>query len=334
MKLIQLFKSLWFKIFFTLILFSMLIMGFQKKMGQDENLLASVKHNFDHLDFQVLGLSFLVFFAASLIGTYRFYVLSCSHNVGIPFKDLLKNVYIGYFFNSFLMGATGGDVVRSYYLTRLTGKKTEIVTIVFIDRFIGIVVLAFLACVALIFSENNPRLTLVKEAILALFFTLMFIALAVSSRRIMTRFAFIKRFLPSHTLNEIMKKIFLILNETKKLGRTLIYLAAMTICFQSLTIISCYLGAKSLSLVDPVPLKHFFLFLPVIFTISSIPVSLGGLGVGEGAYVALFLLVGVSESDSLSIALVNRVILLLAAFLGGFAYLSFKQHSKERVEIP
>ena len=43
------------------------------------------------------------------------------------------------FFNAFLLGSTGGDLLKAYYAARETHhKKTEAVVTVFVDRIIGL----------------------------------------------------------------------------------------------------------------------------------------------------------------------------------------------------
>ena len=47
--------------------------------------------------------------------------------------------FVAQFFNSFLLGSTGGDLIKAYYAARETHhKKTEAVTTVFVDRSVGL----------------------------------------------------------------------------------------------------------------------------------------------------------------------------------------------------
>lgn len=47
--------------------------------------------------------------------------------------------FVAQFFNSFLLGSSGGDLIKAYYAARETHhKKTEAVTTVFVDRLIGL----------------------------------------------------------------------------------------------------------------------------------------------------------------------------------------------------
>src|SRR2546427_6489701 len=47
--------------------------------------------------------------------------------------------FVAHFFNSFLLGSTGGDLMTDYYAARETHhKKTEAVVTVFVDRLLGL----------------------------------------------------------------------------------------------------------------------------------------------------------------------------------------------------
>ncbi len=85
------------------------------------------------------------------IGTHRLQILLRAQNVHLSFLRTLKYNCIGYFFNLFSLGATGGDVVKSFYVARETERhKTESVTVVFLDRIMGMAsVLIIAACVIL-----------------------------------------------------------------------------------------------------------------------------------------------------------------------------------------
>lgn len=85
-----------------------------------------------------------------LIGTHRLQILLKAHSIKLSFFRVLKYNCIGYFFNLFSLGATGGDVVKAFYVSRETHeKKTESVTVVFLDRLMGMAAVVTIATAAL-----------------------------------------------------------------------------------------------------------------------------------------------------------------------------------------
>jgi hypothetical protein len=59
--------------------------------------------------------------------------------------------FVAQFFNSFLLGSTGGDVIKALYAARETHhKKTEAVVTVFVDRLLGLWAMLFFAALMMI----------------------------------------------------------------------------------------------------------------------------------------------------------------------------------------
>jgi uncharacterized membrane protein YbhN (UPF0104 family) len=80
-----------------------------------------------------------------------------------------------------------------------------------------------------------------------------------------------------------------------------------------------YTTARSLG--AHIPYLWFLSFIPSVSIISMIPISIAGLGIREGAYVALFAALGVSSGISLSISLTVFSLNLLLCVIGGVLYL-------------
>ena len=318
---IKKFLPYFFRLLLTVGVIAVICYGFKKTLGQQHDVLGQIKTHLQHLHFGWFILALFLFFFYSFISAYRIALLTWSHDIPISYSKLLKNLYIGYLFNLFLMGSTGGDVIRSYYLTRETGKKTEVVTVVFLDRILGMAVMVSLAIMALIFNFHEPKLRFLISGILSLFFIMMLFILIFSSRRIMKKFAFLIPLLEKLKIEEIARKTFQTLNQTKKRKKTLIGVIISTLLIQSMAIISAWIVSLSLTQIHFIPLRYFFLFLPVIFTLASIPVSVGGLGVGEALYAGLFTIVGVNQVDAITISLLNRGITIIGALIGAVIYL-------------
>jgi uncharacterized protein (TIRG00374 family) len=71
-----------------------------------------------------------------------------------------------------------------------------------------------------------------------------------------------------------------------------------------------------------ISIAYYFLFVPVLAALISLPISLNGIGVREGAAVVLFQLAGLSRELSFSIPFLTYVISVLVSLLGGFIFIS------------
>ena len=79
-------------------------------------------------------------------------------------------------------------------------------------------------------------------------------------------------------------------------------------------IIAIMLSAWSLGL--DIAWYNFFLYIPIIYIIASVPISPGGLGVVEFFFLAFFAVGVVSESEVLALALVARFVPMFCSLPG------------------
>ncbi len=98
--------------------------------------------------------------------------------------------------------------------------------------------------------------------------------------------------------------------------------------FKALGIGATYLIA--LSLGSTTPLVNFFMFLPIIWLISMLPVSINGIGLREGAFVYLFTSIGMSTEMALAI---STLFLFQLVVLGGLGSLFFLCSQKKIEDI-
>ncbi|MDQ6631093.1 MAG: flippase-like domain-containing protein, partial [Verrucomicrobiota bacterium] len=74
-----------------------------------------------------------------LLGVLRWRITLAAQGLHLPMRRALAISFIAHFFNSFLLGSTGGDLIKAYYAARETHhKKTQAVVTVFVDRLIGL----------------------------------------------------------------------------------------------------------------------------------------------------------------------------------------------------
>jgi uncharacterized membrane protein YbhN (UPF0104 family) len=89
-----------------------------------------------HLGF--LAAAAAIFVAAALLTFFRWYLLVRA--VGLPFRvaDALRLGLVGLFFNNFLPGSVGGDIIKAAFLAREHSRRTVAVATVIMDRAIAL----------------------------------------------------------------------------------------------------------------------------------------------------------------------------------------------------
>jgi uncharacterized membrane protein YbhN (UPF0104 family) len=83
--------------------------------------------------------SLAMLFAAFILGGVRWYLILRTFGIFLGLRSVFEIYAIGTFFNGFLPGATGGDVMRVVYVLRSVPKrKLRTVASVFADRVVGL----------------------------------------------------------------------------------------------------------------------------------------------------------------------------------------------------
>src|SRR6185436_6406084 len=87
-------------------------------------------------------MAMLAYLVVEAAAAFRWHVLLKVQNIHLSVPRLTGLFFIGLFYNQFLPGGTGGDIIKSYYLLKETpDKKAGALLAVVFDRFIGLVAL-------------------------------------------------------------------------------------------------------------------------------------------------------------------------------------------------
>lgn len=223
---------------------------------------------------------------------------------------LFSLYFIGSFFNHLLPGIIGGDAVKAYYLYRDTGKGAPAVASVFMDRYIGFTALILVGLIAFPFGFRYFRGSYI-EWILPLI-ALLFIAgsFVVFGLRVGRGIKFLSGFYD----------YFAIYKEKKAV---IVKALLISVIVQTIVIFAVYALSRGLSV--NVPLLPLFIFVPVISTIATIPISISGLGVREASFVLLFGFLGISPAQATAVSFAWFLSVATGSLPGLIEYLRFKK---------
>lgn len=240
---------------------------------------------------------------------------------------------VAHFFNSFLLGSTGGDLLKAYYAARETHhKKTEAVVTVVVDRLMGLFAMLFFACVMMI-----PNFQLLGSTpALAVFAWLILLMMALCGLVVALSFwSGLSRTLPKARdwMRRLPKGDLLerALNASRRFGREPFVLARIFGLSMALNVF-CVLQILALArgLNVTIPVVALFVIVPMIVCLSAVPISPSGLGVRENLYV-LMLGAGalqVGATAALSISLLAYAGSLFWSVVGGIVYMTRKQRDR------
>lgn len=262
-------------------------------------------------------IGFLLYFIAAILGAYRLKKVLTVQDIHLPLKDVARLTLIGLFFTNFMPTAVGGDIVKAYYMVKMTNKKLESFTSIFVDRLIGLFSFISLAAIALIFYGNNIENRLVVWMVFAMLVASLLAITVLLNKNIAKRLRFIVTTLRFVKLDAKLKRVYEAITSYRHHGKIAIQSFCISVSCQIMTIFTIYLLAKSISVnVSPMVL---FLVVPIITVASMLP-SLNGLGIREGAYV-YFLGGIVGHEQALAISLLWLALFLGVSLFGGAVYL-------------
>jgi len=251
----------------------------------------------------------------------------------ITFWRLLVINYIGGFWGLVLPSSVSADIVRVYYLSKSTANVSLAVTSMLVDRLMGALSLVLLGCISAwmvgdTFGLAHARLIAASVAVacalgIALLYHNGFIRWV--DRRIIRHVARWKVIRP---VRQWIASCF----EYRQYPNTLVASFLLTVFVQMLRVMVFYAVAVSFGI--RVPVTYYFIIVPLIMLLIMLPVSINGIGVREGSFVAFFALVGVPSSQAFIISFVVSVLTTLMTTLGGVVYMFDKSAIKPMAAIP
>lgn len=240
-------------------------------------------------------------------------------------KGLFSLYLIGSFFNNLMPGIIGGDAVKAYYLNkalkeRYKERETEdsspinhhsslSVASVFMDRYIGFVSLLIIAIIAYPFGFGIFRgsyIEWVLPIIIAAFIigsSILFVFRIGNRIRFMTGFY---EYLKSYR------------GEKGMLLKCLI----LSLILQLVIICSAYVISKGVGI--DVPFYFLSIIIPIISVISSMPISISGLGVREASFILLLSPLGISHAQAITLSLAWFLSFAAGSLPGFFLYIRRK----------
>lgn len=236
----------------------------------------------------------------------------------IEMKKLFSLYLIGSFFNHLLPGIIGGDAVKAYYLSRglprqlgeLTGSEAGLsVASVFMDRYIGFISLLIIAVFAYPLGYEYFIGSYI-EWILPLIIGVFFIAsVFIFLLRIGRRIRFIAGF-------------YNYIEYYRKEKGVLLKCLVLSLFLQIIIISSAFVISKGLGM--DIPFYFFSIIIPIISVVSSVPVSISGLGIREASFVLLLSPLGVSHAQAITMSLTWFLSFALGSLPGLILYLRLK----------
>jgi uncharacterized protein (TIRG00374 family) len=250
--------------------------------------------------------------AAILLSAYKWRLVLIAQGTDVPLSKLTGAYFIGLFFNNFLPSSMGGDAYRAYDVSTFTKRKHSAVASVIAERILAAVALGTMAGLGLLlgYKEAGKFAGWIAVVLIGCFGILF---ASVNVDKVIYLGDRIRRFRDSR-LRGKLSEFGDALKAPVDDKETLMSVLLLSIAFQVCVILVNVAVFRALK-VD-VPLRYFFIFVPLIMALGMLPVSINGWGIQEGAYILFFSRAGLSATQAVTGSISFTLTVTLVSIVG------------------
>lgn len=271
----------------------------------------------------LLLLSFSLHALGLLISAYRWQILIHAQDDDVPLGFLAKSYLVGNFFNLFLPTRFGGDVVRIWDGSRYSRSILKSSAIVLVERFTGIIILlSFAFAVSIVRVDMAKKLPVIWVSLMVGFFGLLmaFLFLTPAAHTLLRKIPGKGILSKIKTKASELREFILVYRKKRTAFLKALFWALL---LQINVILHYYLAGRAFHL--EIPLLDYFIFIPIILLILTIPITISGLGLRELLFILIFSSYGIANSTAISFSLIaDFVFTLIIGIIGGFVFISRK----------
>ncbi|MEO6848738.1 MAG: lysylphosphatidylglycerol synthase transmembrane domain-containing protein [Chthoniobacterales bacterium] len=276
-------------------------------------------------NFLWLAAGVLIFGMVIFTGTYRWWILLRVQQISLPIFQVGQLFLIGLFFNLFLPGGTGGDIVKIFYLFKVVPKrKSSAFLSVVVDRVFGVLALVFFAVVVgilhfdlLMKTRETAGLFSMLIIVMGAFMGVLFVAFVVSKLQLVHRLPV--RLPMRGTIVELSTAI----DAYSRKPKAAFFVFLLSLVNHTIIFSSIYCAARAFA--AQLSLGNIFTVSPIIQTLAALPISVAGIGVREKISEQLLsTLYQIPGSVAVLISITSFFMMAFWALVGGIVYLFYR----------
>ena len=280
--------------------------------------LRSLLPRWDTETLEWLVAALVVTFTGILLSAVRWQRVLAVLEVRVGIAALATYQLAGLFVGNFLPSTIGGDVLRVARLSAASGRGPDSFASVVLERLTGWIVLPVITLTALALNPGLLRLGAASHVALAISIgtlVLLAVVLVVAGSARMGR-----RLRHHEGVVGFLRAVHLGLNRFRRHPGLALEVLVAGFVYQLAVVLAAFLLSEALRL--DVGWTAMMAFMPAVAIVQVLPITIGGLGVREGAFV-LFLSrsgLGVSASQAVALGLLIYAVNLVASLAGAPAF--------------
>lgn len=279
-----------------------------------------------------LGLIGLTIFLAAR----RWQMLLRVQGIQLSYSKVFQLNMIGQFFNAFLLGVTGGDVIKIYYAAQAAPEKRSAAGLsVIYDRILGL--LGIIVWGVILTTTCYSFLTSTAPTYQAVW-TFLFIsaaafggiglALILPWLRQNAGLWKLEQKLPFHGTIERLSEAFQRYARAHVVNLSVLIFSVFIHFFLFVTM---FCVARSIGI--EIGFWTLAAIASVVNVLIAIPVSISGLGVREGLFAVFLSLLSIPHEQAVAFSLLGFALSLVWSLIGGLIYLRYKKPGEKVTEL-
>jgi len=280
------------------------------------------------LDALSVLLAFLLMGPSVLLIGVRWFILLRGCQVSIPFWSCMRLHALGLFFNTFLPGGAGGDIVKSVAVAGRTDRKAEAIGTILLDRVLGLYVLIVVACVAALAS---PSALPTASAEVAGLFALLTLGGVLYCSRTFRRVVRLERLLDRLPFAVSLRRADQALFDLRERRGALAAAVAVNLVALACSMSAVRLAGRALG-IEGATMTDYLILVPLAYLANALPLTLGGIGLMEGAFMQLLSAASLaSPTQGFSLGLLVRALQVGWSLVAGLLTLTGRRASLPKV---
>lgn len=279
---------------------------------------------------KLIVLAFIVTIFAIFLSTIRWHRVLRALGVRLRVRDLIEMQFAGMFAGNFLPSTVGGDIMRASWLTKLSKAKSDSQASVVLERLTGWLVLPVLVIFGLLMDPSILQFGSISKVIVAvaavtLIGLLVLVSLARSNRLFSPSS-------PLRFLNSFMESISRGVEKLENHPAGLVRLLGWAFLYQLCVIVASILAAQALAV--SIGWREMLVFVPTVAMLQVLPLTIGGLGIREGALVLLLHPFGVGSAQAIAFGLLVYGLNIAASLLGAPSFALSSKRNYQSTSSP
>lgn len=267
-----------------------------------------------------MSLAFTAFTVFMMMLAFRFHYVILQYSPGLSYS--FRALLISIFFNNFLPSGIGGDLYKAHFLKRYTDNWSRAFTLIIAERLLSVSVLGILFMIYVLFSHQ--RLAGITDLV-SVDFQPKYLVIALAVVFVILAVYFLRK-----GVRRSIDGLIQIYRDSKAALTELTKVQYMTLVLLSVLLHMCMMTVYFFlirSLGSEIIWYDAIMILAIIVFVSLLPLSIGALGLLEGAVVLTLSFFGVSSAPAFAVAILNRLFIWLYAAIGGLLFIFERRHA-------